>query len=57
MQVSVKAKVAAASGIPLLMAAMLGLSTGSAHTAVAGNPPPVPWVLKGPQPSPWVVRG
>jgi hypothetical protein len=45
MQVSAKAKIAAAGGISLLIAAMLGLSTGSAHTVEAGNPPPVPWVL------------
>jgi hypothetical protein len=53
MKVSRKAKIAAASGLGLLMAAtMLGTSAGHAN---ASNPPPVPWALKGPQPSPWVV--
>ena len=54
MKVSRKAKVAAASGLGLLMAAtMLGASAGHAN---ASNPPPLPWALKGPQPSPWVVQ-
>jgi hypothetical protein len=53
MKVTRKAKVAAAGGLGLLMAAsILGVSAGHAN---ASNPPPVPWVLRGPQPSPWVV--
>jgi hypothetical protein len=56
MLVSVKTRVAAASGLAILVTVMLGTTAGPASTVVASNPPPVPWVLKGPQPSPWVLR-
>jgi hypothetical protein len=55
MLVSMKTKMAAASGLAILVIAMLGVTVGPAST-LASNPPPVPWVLKGPQPSPWVLR-
>jgi hypothetical protein len=71
MQVSMKVKVAAASGLSLLMAASLGLSAGTANAAVAGThaqftsakvsslalePEPSPWIVaSNPEPSPWIV--
>jgi hypothetical protein len=61
MQVSMRAKVAAASGLSLLMAASLGFSAGTANAAVAGTHAQLttakvtPQALRGPQPSPWVV--